>query len=135
MVILAIVSISFSCGGGSGDGDSDNPFFGGVYDVSLNLISSTCGPIDATLNLVNTVNQDGRIVVLDSGSLNFTGEVNDENDGFTVSRSDTGSCPTGLGSAFAYLETDQSTTFNVGFAIVDSCASCEIVYGGTASLR
>lgn len=136
--IFIIGASLISCGGGSSGEDSSTPFFGGVYDVSMVKVSDTCGiNSNNSVSFVHSVNQDGRKIVLDSGTIVLEGEVTDSNDGFDVSSDSTSDgCETATGIVYRPTE-NSNADFGVGLAIVASCGddSCELTYGGTAKLR
>lgn len=132
-LVLFLLS-TVSCGGGS----SGDPFFGGVYNVSLIKVEDSCNALpQTTANQVHTVNQDGRRIVLDSGQLVFQGEVIDDNTGFDVvtQRASNGCVTT---SAVVYRPTDQKADYGVGFAIISRCGGageCVASFGGLAKKR
>jgi hypothetical protein len=138
--IVKIILVSFllsaiSCGGGSSGGD---PFFGGVYNVSLIKVEDSCNALpQTTANQVHTVNQDGRRIVLDSGQLVFQGQIIDDNTGFdVVTQRASGGCVTT--SAVVYRPTDQDADYGVGFAIISRCGGageCVASFGGLARRR
>jgi hypothetical protein len=139
--IVKIILVSFllstiSCGGGSSGGD---PFFGGVYNVSLIKVEDSCNalPQTTTSNQVHTVNQDGRRIVLDSGQVVLQGQVIDDNTGFdVVNRRESDGCVTS--TAVVYRPTDQDADYGVGFAIIARCggeSECIATFGGLARKR
>lgn len=71
------------CGGGGGDSVSVK-FYGGVYDVSLEVLSDECGISGGAIISTWTVNQDGAHVVVDLPSGLTINGLADE-DGFSAS--------------------------------------------------
>ncbi|HMO17780.1 MAG TPA: hypothetical protein PKA63_07190 [Oligoflexia bacterium] len=138
LFIVPVLMAVAGCGGGGGGGGSSTPFFGGVYNVSLIKVSDTCGlNTDNIVSFTHTVNQDGRRVLLDSGSVVLQGRVTDDNKGFDVTnREESGGCVTS--TAVVYRPTEQSgADYGVGLALLAVCGAdrCELSYGGTAKRR
>lgn len=132
---LLLFAVVVGCGGGGG-GDSE-PFFAGVYDVNYVKVIDNCNSgLPSMLTHVHTVNQDGRRIVLDSGSINATGFVNQSDDGFEVSREDNeNGCR--VVSAAVYLPATGGADYDAGFAVISRCGSaeCQVAYGGEAFKR
>ena len=129
MKVMVSMSLFCACGGG-GSGNASN-FYGGVWEFQGRMLINDCNlNLPGAFSAVNTVNQDGTRVVLDSGSLVFEGKVNDHDDGFDVGiRRLADGCETA--SAYSYQEAEDGDA-SVGFAIVSACGSlaCTVGYGG-----
>jgi hypothetical protein len=95
LVLLLLATLTSACGGsGGGDGNDqsgDFPFFGGVWEGSVEVARNTCpftledAGLSPVINFRHTVNQVDDTVVLDAeGGGTFIGKVNDDELGFTV---------------------------------------------------
>jgi len=134
LIVATFCFACIACGGSSGGGGTAS--YAGIWDYSATKGLDDCGlGVPATFSTVLTVNQDGRRVVVDSGRVVLTGEVNDD-DGFSVSNVSTDS--DGCQTATAYVFQNASDGIaNAGLAFVIRCgpAQCSVGYGGQALKR
>ncbi|MEO7643513.1 MAG: hypothetical protein ABIT72_00275 [Burkholderiaceae bacterium] len=139
LFVACSVAVLAACGGG-GDGaavgggnttSSTTPSFAGKYLENAKLTTNSCNfAIPAAFAGTDVVTQDGRNVTIVSGEFTFTGAVDADNGGFTVSGTFVFTGIT-MPSTVKYRTTATGSTYAMDFSMVPN--GCTIVYTGTAT--
>lgn len=136
MVVLGMAG----CGGG-GEDAGPVPSFAGTYATSFTLVSDDCNTgIAATGNPVQTVTQNGREIVVATGTIKLNGSVDADNAGFSTSLRTSETVEgvlVDLVTAVVYRKTATTGRFDAGFSVTGSAQgqSCSVSYSGTATLK
>lgn len=130
---LLLLGALAGCGGGGGDSVSVK-FYGGVYDVNLEVFSDECGISGGPIVSTWTVNQDGSHVVVDLPSGLTINGLADE-DGFTASGefTDESGCRLRYGASLS----DQSPKDVIGLVTDLTCgnSTCHVGWVGNGVKR
>ncbi|HRH05295.1 MAG TPA: hypothetical protein PK702_05670 [Burkholderiaceae bacterium] len=127
LAIAAIAAVLVACGGG---GDDSTPNFAGTYAITVSVTSNTCGGNLSGITGADVVTQDGRNISIVSGAYTFTGSVDADNNGFSVSTSTVSNGVT-VNSTVTFRNTATGGTYTVVQKVGSSV--CEVVYTGTAT--
>jgi len=127
LAVVAIAAVLVACGGG---GDDNTPSYEGKYLIDTSVSSNTCGGSISPSKGTDVVTQNGRDITIVSGSYTFTGTVDADNNGFTLTNlSDTNGVK--IYSTVTFKNTATGGTYTFRMSVGSS--ACEIVYSGTAT--
>ena len=128
--LLALATVVLVACGGGGGGD-DSPNFAGNYATNSTLISNNCSAaVPGSISGVTSIAQSGRTVTLVSDELSFSGSVDTDNGGFTVTTSQVSSGVTVL-TVFNFRTITSGSKYSVQVSV--TAAPCSAVYTGTAT--
>lgn len=118
---FGFVALATACGGGSDDdpapSSSTTPNFAGSYTVTFTKTQDSCATTAApTISGTDVATQAGRNMTLNSGSFVFTGTVDADNGGFTVSNTTVSGTVTSTGTATFRLR-PATGDFNEGLTL------------------
>ena len=137
LLLVCITAVLAACGGGGdGDGGGDaTPNFAGTYRVTASLTTNNCNiSVSASILTQDTATQNGRAMSIVSAGMAFTGSVDADNGGFSVSNT-TVSSGVPVVSTIAFRTAAAANTYaaNVSVSASSGGATCAVVYTGTAT--
>ena len=132
LLLVCITAVLAACGGGGGD---ETPNFAGTYRVSASLTTNNCNvSASASIFTQDTATQNGRAMSINSAGMIFTGSVDADNGGFSVSNT-TISSGVPVVSTIAFRTAASANTYaaNVSVSATSGASTCAVVYTGTAT--
>ena len=138
LLLVCIAAVMAACGDGGSqvvDVNKAIPNFAGSYHISgANLIFNDCN-LDVSAKIADgtvAVNQTQRVVTMSSGGMLFSGVVDTDNGGFTLTNTFV-SQNSVVDATLAFRVDAASNKYAFNYTIASS--SCTVRYAGTATRR
>lgn len=137
----AFVALSTACGGGSDDDPAPDatPNFAGSYTGAVNKTQDSCGTTaPLTFTGTDVATQSGRNMTMNSGGTVFTGTVDADNGGFTLSNITVSGAVTANSTATFRLRpatSDYQQRTTAVTSVAGTSTACTLVYEGIMTRR